>query len=247
MTGVDSSVVQAYRKAPRPAAKIPWREAEFSVIDLELTGLDPSAHEIVSFACITVATGRVRLHDARDGTVRPRRMPDPDTIRIHGLRETDLADAPSIDQALEVILAAITGKVLVAHVAAIETGFLRAALEDRGVQLENPVVDTASLGVELRRLRGEPPLGRNGDQPARVAVSSPGLAVLARSLGLPVHRPHHAEGDALTTAQVFIALASHLEAFSDPLTVGALVRISEQDRVNRGPGRIRRSIGRLRP
>jgi DNA polymerase III subunit epsilon len=247
MTAVDPSVVQAYRKAPQPAGRSPWREAEYSVIDLELTGLDPSLHEIVSFACVTVARGRVRLHDARDGTVRPRRMPDPDTIRIHGLRETDLADAPSLDQVLEVILAAITGRVLVAHVAAIETSFLRAALENRGVQLENPVVDTASLGVELRRLRGEPPLGRDGDQPARVAVSSPGLPVLARSLGLPVHRPHHADGDALTTAQVFIALASHLEAFSDPLTVGALVRISEQDRANRGPGLIHRSIGRLRP
>jgi DNA polymerase-3 subunit epsilon len=245
MTTLDSPVVRAYREAPQPAGQIPWREAEFSIIDLELTGLDPSAHEIVSFACVTVARGRVRLDDARHGTVRPRRMPDPDTIRIHGLLEADLADAPSLDQALEDILEAITGRVLVAHVAAIETGFLRAALEDRGLRLVNPIVDTASLGVELRRLRREPPLGRDGDQPPRVAISSPGLGVLARSLALPVHRPHHADGDALTTAQVFIALATHLEAFRDPLTVGALVRISKQGRPNRGPGPIRRLLGRL--
>jgi DNA polymerase III epsilon subunit-like protein len=40
-----------------------------------------------------------------------------------------------------------------------------------------------------------------------------------------VHRPHHAEGDALTTAQAFIVLATHLDGFS-PQTLGSLVRIS---------------------
>jgi DNA polymerase-3 subunit epsilon len=43
------------------------------------------------------------------------------------------------------------------------------------------------------------------------------------SLGLPTHRPHHALGDALTTAQVFVALATHLNAFSTE-TVRSLAR-----------------------
>ncbi len=38
------------------------------------------------------------------------------------------------------------------------------------------------------------------------------LGDIAAALGLPAHRPHVAEGDALTTAQVFLALATHLEA-----------------------------------
>ena len=84
------------------------------------------------------------------------------------------------------------------------------------------------MGLELRRLQRVAPLRRGGDPSTRIAVSSPGLGGLARSLGLPVHRPHHADGDALTTAQVFIALATHLE-FEDPLTLADLVRISEED------------------
>ena len=44
---------------------------------------------------------------------------------------------------------------------------------------------------------------------------------LAGGLGLPVHRPHHALGDALTTAQAFIALATHLERYA-PQTVHSL-------------------------
>jgi DNA polymerase III epsilon subunit-like protein len=38
------------------------------------------------------------------------------------------------------------------------------------------------------------------------------LAAVASGLGVPAHRPHVAEGDALTTAQVLLALATHLEA-----------------------------------
>ena len=50
---------------------------------------------------------------------------------------------------------------------------------------------------------------------------------MARDLGLPIHRPHHADGDALTTAQAFIALATHLEAFGFE-TLGSLVGLSHE-------------------
>jgi DNA polymerase III epsilon subunit-like protein len=37
------------------------------------------------------------------------------------------------------------------------------------------------------------------------------VSAVADGLGLPTHRSHSAEGDALTTAQAFLALATHLE------------------------------------
>jgi DNA polymerase III subunit epsilon len=201
----------------------------YSVIDFETTGLDPRQDEIISFAAVTVADGKVRAGDSRYGLIRPNRMPDADTIRIHGLREMDLADAPPLDEALDGLLEALTGRALVAHVAAIETGFLRATYEPRGLRLRNPIVDTAALAVELSRLQRRPPPTEDDDAPASVATSSPGLGDLARSLGLPVHRPHHAEGDALTTAQAFIVLATHLDGFSTQ-TLGSLVRVSRPPR-----------------
>jgi DNA polymerase-3 subunit epsilon len=228
----DQSVAErAYAESPLPEAHTPWREATFAVVDLELTGLDPATDEIISFATVTVQRGRVQLDDARYELVRPRRMPDWDTIRIHGLREVDLEDAPALDESLDQLLEALTGRALVAHVAAIETGFLGAALEARGLDFRNPVVDTAGLAIELSRLRREPPPSNSGRPRPGVAVSTPGLGDLARWLSLPVHRPHEADGDALTTAQAFIALASHLESFEDPQTLGGLEKLS------RGRGR----------
>jgi DNA polymerase III subunit epsilon len=203
---------QAYLSAKLPDPGASWRETDFTVIDFETTGLDVARAEIISFATVTVGAGRVRLNDARYELVRPRRMPDWDTIRIHGLRAVDLEDAPPLSELLGELLGALTGRVLVAHVAAIEGGFLEAALEPHGLPLRNQIVDTARLALELSRLRRE--------HPRQQQVS---LEEMARSLGLPVHRRHTADGDALTTAQAFIAMATHLDSF-EPQTVDSLVR-----------------------
>jgi len=235
MAAVDSPAARAYLDARLPGAGSPWREVDFTVIDFELTGLDPSVDEIISFATVTVSGGRVKLADAHYELVRPERMPDADTIRIHGLREADLTDALPLDRRLDELLEALAGRPLVAHVAAVERSFLRAALSSRGLELRNPVLDTAEMDRELRRLRGDPPSER---EPT-------GLSELARSFGLPVHRPHHADGDALTTAQAFIALATHLEAFEDPLTLGRLQGMSSRADGYTRPSALRRLVRRL--
>ena len=66
------------------------------------------------------------------------------------------------------------------------------------------------------------------------------LAEVAGGLGLPAHRSHDAEGDALTTAQAFLALATHLEAHgrgSVRALAGARWHVSAW-RLWHGPGRL---------
>jgi DNA polymerase III subunit epsilon len=188
------------------------------VVDIETTGLDPDADEIISFAALQIERGRLRLDDALYELVRPRRIPDRDTILIHGLRKAELVDAPPLAESLDGLLEALTGRVMVAHVASIEQAFLGAAFAENGLSLINPVVDTAALAAELFRLR------------ERDSTAPFGLTPLAQTLGLPVHRPHEADGDALTTAQVFLALATHLDRFS-PQTVGSLERLRRSGRM----------------
>ena len=226
-----SPSVSVYQQTPPPAQTTPWREARFCVIDLELTGLDPAVDSIVSFATLQIAGGRLRLSDLRYQLIRPARMPGAETIRIHGLRGSDLVEAPSLSDVLDVLLEALTGNALVAHVASVEEGFLDAALQAHGLRLSNPVIDTAGLAAELERRRGS-------------AADPADLSSLARSLGLPVHRPHHADGDALTTGQVFLALASHLDAL-EPQTVGSLQRYGSRTRDWSAQQALRRLLGRL--
>ena len=209
--GSPSATARAYGETSMPDPSMRWSEVSFVALDFETTGLDPSRDEIISFATVPVESGRVRLADSRYSLVRPERMPGGDSIRIHGLRPADLEGAPSLYEVLDELLAAITGRVLIAHIAAVERGFLSAALKRRGLELRNPIVDTAALAAELDRRTGRFAAG---------GVPT-GLSALTRAFRLPVHRPHHADGDALTTAQVFLALATHLDR-TEPLTLGAM-------------------------
>lgn len=205
-----SPAATAYAKAPRPKRDTPWREAAFAVVDLEMTGLDPRHDEIVSFASVPVERARVAATNVRTTLIRPRRMPEETTILVHGLRPADLAEAPPLAEALDVMLGALTGRVLVAHPARIERAFLRVALKGAGVRLAEPVLCTARLAAHV--------LGDDlGDEPA--------LAAAAGALGLPVHGPHRADADALTTAQLFLALATRLDD-GGAQTVGSLARLS---------------------
>jgi DNA polymerase III subunit epsilon len=193
------------------AARTPWRDASYCVVDLELSSLDRRAGEIVSFAALPIDDGRVRLESATSGLVRPTRPLAEEAIRVHGIRAADLAQAPEGASALDPLLGAMAGRVLVAHHAPVERAFLGAALRNVGLRLRGPVLDTA---VIARIWLAE----RDGELPPRMD-----LGAFARACGLPVHSPHTAVGDALTTAQLFVVAAAQLNARS-PETVGRLAR-----------------------
>jgi DNA polymerase-3 subunit epsilon len=227
---VDHSPVDAYLQTAMPDRATPWREAALCVLDLETTGLDRPDDEIVAFATMPIDGGRARVRGAHSRLVRPRRMPGPDSIRIHGLRSEDLVGAPPMSEVLGELLGALAGRALVAHVATLEERFVRRAMLAAGISFRNPVIDTHALAIELysrQRLRG----------PEAIR-----LAALARELGLPVHRPHDAAGDVLTTTQVFLALATQLEAI-EPQTIGSLSELRHRS----GPvPTLRRALRRLR-
>jgi len=189
-------------------SRTPWRLAHFCVVDLELSGLDPKHDEIISFAAVPIDAGRVVAGNAVYGLCRNTRPLPEESVLVHGIRSVDLADAPPLDEAIQPLVTLMTDRILVAHTAWIERSFLGPVLRRRGVRLGRPILDTRDLGALLALERGRP-------------SASSSLGALAHGLGLPVHRPHHALGDALTTAQVFIALATLLDE-QEPQTVRTL-------------------------
>jgi DNA polymerase-3 subunit epsilon len=192
-------------------------------MDLETTGLDLRRDEIVAYGAAIVAEARIPCGRTAYGLIRPARAVSIPALTVHGLRAADLAGAPTIDEAVGDLVGLLTNRVLVAHASWVERAFLNRALRSRGVTLGRAVVDTAAL---LRACR----------LADRDAVAEPNLETAARELGLPVHTPHHALGDAFTTAQVFLALATRLERAPtgtdrNPLTLRQLYAISRHHRL----------------
>lgn len=203
-----------------------WRDASFAVIDLETTGLDPAVSEVLSVGVVDVVQGRVQVASAYYREVRPAVPPTAETVVIHGIRPLDAAAGADPDEVAAEVVERLAGRVLVAHVAWVEKGFLARWLGPLGWRVPDAVVDTDVL----TRVH----LSRDGRPAMKDHV---GLGAAAGVFGLPEERRHHALGDALTTAQLLLALAAAWPG-GEP-TVRELV---EADR-RLAPSRLRRLLG----
>ena len=183
---------------------------------METTGLDPREDELLSVGVVPIDDGRIVVGAACYVTVRPTRRPTPANVLVHGITPAEAAAAPTSDDVAGQIVSALEGRVPVAHVAWIEREFLGPLLRRHGARLERPLLDTDQL---LRWLVYR--------EEGRLLPAPVSLGAAASHLGLPVHRPHHALGDALTTAQVFLAVAGRLET-RGPVTARSLTRASRR-------------------
>jgi len=200
-----------------PPGGADWRSVEFVALDFETTGSDPRSEDVVSAGWVVVRHGAIELGTAARRLVRPSKpMPERSAV-IHAITDDEAARGESLCTVLEDLLGILSGRVLVAHYAAAERGFLEAACRRCfGAGLVLPVVDT----LQLARSRFE----RNGRQLARGDLR---LDALRARLGLPDHAMHDALGDALATAELFLAQAEHLAA-GEPLPLRALMRGSSR-------------------
>jgi DNA polymerase-3 subunit epsilon len=175
----------------------PWRTVDYVVVDLETTGLDLHRDAIASYGATVIHDGRMIAAHNVYGLVRPDCALSAASITVHALRPADLADAPPLSEAVDVLDALLADRVLIAHAAWIEQSFLARAFKAHGKRLRCKVIDTAAMA-------------RAADLGTTPRGGEPDLERLATHLRLPVDTPHHALGDAVTTAQVFLALAARL-------------------------------------
>lgn len=175
-----------------------WRNIDYCSIDLETTGLDLREDEIISMGAVQIHQGRIMTENNFYREVRPRRLPSLTSVQVHGLRAVDLETAGPIELTIPDFLAQITNRVIIAHAAWVEEAFLRPVLRGAGLTFPKQIIDTAALARAF---------GYATDDVGH----EPSLELIARRLHLPVYAPHNALGDALTTAVVFLALATEFE------------------------------------
>lgn len=199
-TDADGAL-HAYLAEPFPDASVPHTELPLLAVDVETTGLDPARDRVVSVGMVPVDGTRIRLDGARRVLVR-----GPDvgpSAAIHHVTDDDLADGVPLADAVDAVLDALRGRVLLAHHVALERRFLTAACREvHGVGLPGLSVCTLQLA---RRLTTSP----WDDEPAPGSLRLD--AVRARH-GLPRYRAHEALTDALAAAELYLAQVGELGA-----------------------------------
>ena len=143
--------------------------------------------------------------------MKPSRKSSPAPFAVHALGERDLSNGAPIRDCAAHLARCLANRILIAHAAWIEIALIDRALAVGGQRFHGYAVDTAALARAARLV------------PAS-ADCEPAVERLSGQLGLPVHIPHHALGDALSTAQLFIALTARLG--EEALTARDLLAVS---------------------
>jgi DNA polymerase-3 subunit epsilon len=164
-------------------------ECAFAVVDVETTGVRAGGNDrITEIAVVVVQGGRREV--VFDSLVNPGR-PIPPVIRaITGITDEMVRDAPSFEAVADQVLAALAGRIFVAHNARFDWGFVTAELRrSRDLALDGPRPCTVRLARRLVK-----------------GVRSCGLDSLQMYFGLENMARHRAAGDALVTAEILALL-----------------------------------------
>lgn len=197
---------------PAPAPGTPVAELPLLAVDLETTGLDPGRDRIVAIAWVPVDRLGVVLGGAGRLVVRPGSDVG-ESATLHGLTDDAVAAGVPSGEALARLLDVLAGRVLLAHHAGLEAGFISAeCARVFGSPFVPPSVDT----MRLQRRVLEGPLG-TGPEPAGGELR---LAAARQRFGLPRYRAHDPLADALGCAELYLAHVAELSLRSrSPLTL----------------------------
>jgi DNA polymerase III subunit epsilon len=212
---VPAGPVRDFLVTPKPPPQTLLTRAPLLAVDVETTGLDANRDQILSIGWVPVDGLDVRLSGAGQVLVRPS-VGVGDSASIHGLTDDALADALSPSDALDALFTALRGRVLLAHHAAIETGFVgRVSNGLHGFRPRFSVVDTMTLQFRLlsQGFDDEPPQGSLRLWNAR------------SQYGLPRYAAHNALTDALACAELYLAQVAELQSLSaKPLTLKSVLK-----------------------
>jgi DNA polymerase-3 subunit epsilon len=168
-------------------------------IDCETTGLDPNRDEIISVAAIKIRGDRILASETFEAVVRPRVAIAAAAIKVHGLREIDVASARPMQEIMPDLLHFIGGRPLVGYYIDFDIAMLNNHVAELlGIQLPNPRVEVS--GMYYERKYGDAPPGTQIDLT---------FANILRDLKLPLFNQHDAFSDALMTAMIYVSLKDY--------------------------------------
>ena len=179
----------------------PPPDGEWVALDCETTGLNVRTDEIIAIGAVRIVGNRIMTSERLELLVRPERGVSPQSVRIHRLRERDVAQGLPIDEALTRLLHFIGSRPLVGYYLEFDVAMLnRALFPILGQGLPQRKIEVSSLYYDYK-FRQLPAYQQqdNADIDLR-------FATMMKDLGLPLRNAHDALNDAVMAALAFIKL-----------------------------------------
>jgi DNA polymerase-3 subunit epsilon len=174
---------------------------EWVAIDCETTGLNRRADEIIAIGAVRIVGQRILTSERLELLVRPDKGVSADSVRIHRLRERDVAQGLPLADAMRQLLHFIGSRPLVGYYLEFDVAMLNRALRPLlGIGLPQPGIEVSALYYE-HKFRQLLPYQQQGNADIDLR-----FATLMDDLGLPRRDAHDALNDAVMAALAFVKL-----------------------------------------
>ena len=174
-------------------SKYPAFDEEMIAFDIETTGLSNKTCKIIEIGAVKIKQGEII--DRMDIFVDPECPIPPEITELTSLTEEMVAGAPKEREAIEEFLAFAGDRLLIAHNANFDVGFIRVAAERHDIPFTNSFLDTVGLSKYVN-----PELKKHK------------LDVIAKHYGLDEFHHHRASDDAETLAKIFFIMLERLKS-----------------------------------
>ena len=174
-------------------SKYPAFEDEMIVFDLETTGLSNRTCKIIEIGAVKIKSGKVL--DVFDIFVDPEEHISEEITKLTSITDEMVAGAPKETEALKMFFDFIGDRMLIAHNANFDVGFIRVAAERAEIPFTNSYLDTVGLSKYL-----------NTD------IKNHKLDTIAKYYNLGDFHHHRASDDAETLAKIFFEMQKRLKA-----------------------------------
>ena len=165
---------------------------EFVVFDLETTGLSAANCKIIEIGAVKIAGGRVI--EKYDAFVDPLCDIPPEITELTSITNEMVRGQRTIDVVLPEFFEFVGDRLMIAHNADFDMGFLRVAAKNLGLPFTNPSLDTVTLSRYVN-----PDLKKHK------------LNILAEHYGLGDFHHHRASDDAEMLSMIFFEMLKQLE------------------------------------
>ncbi len=165
---------------------------EFIVFDIETTGLSAANCKITEIGAVLMKQGEIL--DKFNSFVNPHTPIPEKIVELTGITDEMVADAPDISEVLPKFFEFCNGRMLVAHNASFDVGFIRHAAEELGLPFTNPYLDTVAMSHYVN------PTAKNHK-----------LNTLAELYNLGDFNHHRASDDAEILGQIFHRMSSRMK------------------------------------
>lgn len=174
---------------------------EWVALDCETTGLNVGSDEIISIGAVRIVGQRIMTSERFEVLVRPDKGVSPESVRIHRLREQDVAQGLPIDEAMKQLMRFIGARPLVGYYLEFDVAMLnRAVWPLLGQGLPQEKIEVSALYYD-HKFRQMLPY----EQQTNPNIDLRFVTLMA-DLNLPVREAHDALNDAVMAALAFIKL-----------------------------------------